>query len=110
MTALALGAIALGTLTLDDNLTTANIFRGDVESVQGQELVDRSFPSGASAPAVVLVTDPAKVDAVRAAGGRSTVVASVGPSETGEPGTRFDVTLDADPFGEDGLRGGRHAP
>ena len=27
---------------------------------------------------------------------------SVGPSETGAPGTRFDVTLDADPFGEAG--------
>ena len=44
VTALALGAVALGTLTLDDNLTTANIFRGDVESVQGQKLVDALVP------------------------------------------------------------------
>ncbi len=102
VTALALGAIALGTLTLDDNLTTSNIFRGEVESVQGQELVNRSFPAGASAPTVVLVTDPAKVDAVREAAAGSSAVASVGASETGEPGTRFDVTLDADPFSKQG--------
>ncbi len=102
VTALALGAIALGTLTLDDNLTTSNIFRGEVESVQGQELVNRSFPAGASAPTVVLVTDPAKVEGVRAAAAGSSAVAAVGASETGEPGTRFSVTLDADPFSKQG--------
>jgi len=102
VTALALGVVALGALTLDDNVTTANAFRGDVESVQGQKLIDRSFPSGASAPTVVLVTDPAQLNAVRAAAADSAVVASVGEPETGAPGTRFDVTLDADPFGEDG--------
>jgi RND superfamily putative drug exporter len=98
VTALALAAVALGTLTLDDNLTTANIFRGEVESVQGQQLVDASFPAGASAPAVVLVTDPARVDEARRAAAASAVVSSVGPSETGPPGTRFPVTLKADPY------------
>ena len=78
VTALALGAVALGTLTLDDNVTTANAFRGDVESVQGQVLIDQSFPAGASAPAVVLVTDPARVEAVREAAAASSVVDSVG--------------------------------
>lgn len=102
VTALALGAGALGALTLDDNVTTANAFRGDVESVQGQKLIDESFPAGASAPTVVLVTDPAQVEAVRAAAAESSVVASVGEPETGTAGSRFDVTLDADPFGEDG--------
>jgi putative drug exporter of the RND superfamily len=102
VTALALGAVALGTLTLDDNVTTANAFRGNVESVQGQALIDQSFPAGASAPTVVLVTDPARVEAVREAAAGSSVVDSVGASETGSTGVRFDVTLDADPFGEDG--------
>ena len=102
VTALALAALALGVLTLDDNVTTANAFRGDVESVQGQKLIDQSFPSGASAPTVVLVTDPAQVDAVLAAAAKSPVVAAVGAPETATPGTRFDVTLDADPFGEEG--------
>jgi RND superfamily putative drug exporter len=102
VTALSLAAIALGTLTLDDNLTTSTIFRGEVESVQGQELIDASFVAGAAAPAVVLVTDPSKVEATRAAAQASDVVASVGPSQTAEPGTRFLVTIDADPFSAEG--------
>ncbi len=102
VTALALGAVALGTLTLDDNVTTANAFRGDVESVQGQVLIDQSFPSGASAPAVVLVTDPTRLDAVRDAAAASSVVDSVGATETGKDVARFEVTLAADPFAEEG--------
>ena len=102
VTALALGAIALGSLTLDDNVTTANAFRGDVESVQGQAVIDESFPAGASAPTVVLVTDPAKVEAVREAASSSSVVDSVGAPETGTTGVRFDVTLNEDPFAEEG--------
>ncbi len=102
VTALALGAVALGTLTLDDNVTTANAFRGDVESVQGQAVIDESFPAGASAPTVVLVTDPAKVDTVRGAAASSSVVDSVAASETGSAGVRFDVTLNVDPFAEEG--------
>lgn len=102
VTALALGAVALGTLTLDDNVTTANAFRGDVESVQGQGLIEDSFPAGASAPTVVLVTDPAQVEAVREAAASSSVVDSIAPPEEGSAGVRFDVTLDADPFAEEG--------
>src|SRR6476659_340822 len=60
-TTLALCVLALGTLGLDDDLTTADSFRGSVESVQGQRLLAQSFPAGESAPTVVLVTDPAKV-------------------------------------------------
>ncbi len=102
VTALALGAVAVGALTLDDKLTTADIFRGKVESVQGQELIDRSFPAGASAPTVVLVTDREKVGVVRRAAAASDAVVSVGRSESGGPGTRFDVTIAADPFSKAG--------
>ena len=101
-TTLALAVMALGTLSLDDNLTTTNAFRGEVESVQGQQLLAASFPAGASAPTVVLVTDssavPAAVEAVRS----SDAVATVGPPESGPPGTRFPVTLSADPYSEEG--------
>ena len=104
VTGLSLAVMALGTLTLDDDLTTANAFRGSVEAVQGQRLLEQAFPAGASAPAVVLVTERASVsralDAARSAPG----VASVGPPESGEPGTRFEVLLDADPFAEEGFR------
>jgi RND superfamily putative drug exporter len=100
-TSLALGVMALGLLTLDDDLTTTNAFRGEVESVQGQELLSRSFPAGASAPTVVLVTDPALATAAEEAARRSDVVAAVGPPQSGPPGTRFPVTLRFDPYSED---------
>jgi RND superfamily putative drug exporter len=103
VTTLALLALSLGTLTLDSNLTTANAFRGKVEAVEGQRLLERSFPAGASAPTTVIVTDPAKVDAVvDAAKGASQVVA-VGPVQRGEPGALFTVTLSEDPFSEAGF-------
>jgi RND superfamily putative drug exporter len=97
-----LAALSLGALKLDDGLTTANAFRGDVESVRGQEIVERSFPAGASAPTTVLVTDVAKLDAVLDAARSAPEVASVGEPETGRPGARFEVTLTADPFSEAG--------
>ena len=101
VTALGLGAMALGVLTLDDDLTTANAFRGDVESVAGQRALEQSFPAGSSAPTVVLVPPDAAAAAITAAR-RSEVVADVGRPEAGPPGTRFTVTLDADPYSEEG--------
>jgi RND superfamily putative drug exporter len=102
-TTLGLGVLALGTLTLDDNLTTANAFRGDIESVAGQKLVEQSFPAGASAPTEILVTDPKVVDAVIAAAEQAPQVAEVGRAETGPAGTLFTVTLTEDPFSEQGF-------
>jgi RND superfamily putative drug exporter len=102
-TTLALAALALGTLGLDDNLTTANLFRGSVESVEGQRLLERAFPAGESAPTVVLVTDPQRVDAAQAAARAADGVSRVGPSEDGGAGTRFPVILARDPFGEGGF-------
>ena len=67
MTALALAAMAFGILTLDDDLTTANAFRGEVESVEGQRAIEQSFPAGSSAPTVVLVTEPSSVEPALAA-------------------------------------------
>ena len=103
VTTLALLALALGTLTLDSNLTTANAFRGDVEAVDGQRLLERSFPAGASAPTTVVVTDPAKLDAVLAAAGNAAEVVSVGPVQTEAPGALFTVTLSEDPFSQEGF-------
>jgi RND superfamily putative drug exporter len=102
-TAAGLAALSLGVLLLDDDLTTANAFRGSVESVQGQRLLERSFPAGASAPTVVLVTDGERTPAALAAARRAEGVVSVGPPETGDAGSRFEVTLSSDPFGEDGF-------
>lgn len=100
--AAALVVMALGTLTLDNDLTSANGFRDDVEAVAGQRLLERSFPAGASAPTTVLVTEPSVLAPVRAAAEAAPEVASIGPVESGPPGARFDVVLTADPFGEEG--------
>jgi RND superfamily putative drug exporter len=102
-TTAGLAVLALGALTLDDDLTTANLFRGSVESVEGQRLLEQSFPAGASAPAVVLVTDRAQTDAALEAARSAPGVARVGQPEEGDAGARFDVVLDADPFGEEGF-------
>ena len=102
-TTLALGVLALGTLGLDDNLTTANAFRGSVESVQGQRLISLAFPAGESAPTVVLVTDPDEVGPAVAAARAADGVTRVGPPERGDAGTRFGVTLARDPFGKSGF-------
>ena len=103
VTTLALLALTLGTLTLDSNLTTANAFRGEVEAVEGQRLIERSFPAGASAPTTVIVTDPARLDAVLTAAEQAPEVVSVGRAQTGSPGAVFDVTLSEDPFSEEGF-------
>ena len=103
VTALGLAVMSLGVLTLDDDLTTANAFRGSVESVQGQRLIEQSFPAGASAPTVVLVTDPERTAAAVAAARAAEGVVFVAESERGEAGERFDITLAYDPFGEQGF-------
>jgi RND superfamily putative drug exporter len=100
VTTLALVAVALGTSTLDSNLTTASAFRGEIESVEGQKLLERSFPAGASAPTKVIVTDPARLDAVLGAAEQAPEVVSLGPVERGPGGALFTVTLTEDPFSE----------
>lgn len=98
--AAGLAVLALGMLTLDDDLTTTSFFRGTVEAVEGQRLLEQSFPAGAGAPTVVLVRDESLTDAALEAARSAPGVESVGRVERGAPGARFDVTLAADPFSE----------
>ena len=102
--ALGLGALALGLLTLDDNLTTANSFRGSAESALGQKLIAQSFPAGASAPTVVLVPERDNLPSALAAARSAEGVSTVGRPELGDTGARFQVTLTSDPFGEEAFR------
>jgi RND superfamily putative drug exporter len=91
--------LALNVTQIDTGLTNGNSFRGDVESVQGADILARSFPSGLSAPTNVIVPDSARAPAVRAALlERRDVVAAVLPPRQGPPGTRLDVILRKDPF------------
>ena len=59
---LAVGA--LGLLTIDTGLTQADAYRDEVESLQGQELLARSFPAGATAATDVIVPRGGAIRAV----------------------------------------------
>ena len=63
---LLLVVLSLGVTQIDTGLTNSNSFRGNVESVEGAEILARSFPSGLSGLTNVIVADRAKAPAVRA--------------------------------------------
>ena len=91
--------LSLGVLNFDTGLTSGNGFRDDVEAVAGQELVDRAFPSGSNAPTDIVVPDPARVDAVRAAVEGAPGVESVRPvKQSPEDGVLLAAVLERDPF------------
>ncbi len=91
--------LAANLLSLDTSQTTGNQFRGEVDSVQGQEVLARNFPAGASAPADVIVSDPAKAEAVTAAlKERSDLVSDVRPAGQGPAGVHLAVTFKSDPY------------
>jgi putative drug exporter of the RND superfamily len=102
-TTAVLAVLALGLVYLNSDLTTGNMFRDEVDSVQGQKLVEAGFPAGANGPTNVLVTDPAKVDDVRAALEKAPGVAEVGRTERGPTGVKIEATLDRDPFSTAGF-------
>ena len=97
-----LGVLSLGLLNFDDGLTQGNSFRGEVEAVQGQELLSQSFPSGANAPTEIIVRDRSKVPAVRrvvaAVDGVSTVTP---PVKSGKEGLLLNAVLKPEPFSTD---------
>ena len=91
--------LAIGLVQLNGDLTSGNMFRGEVGSVQGQKLVEAAFPAGTNAPTQVVVTNEAKVDAVRDALAEALGVAEVSPGvERGPSGTLVEATLDRDPL------------
>jgi RND superfamily putative drug exporter len=91
--------LAANVLNLDTSQTTGNQFRGEVDSVQGQEVLARNFPAGASAPADVIVGDASKAEAVTAAlKEQSNLVADVRPAGEGPAGVQLSVTFKGDPY------------
>jgi putative drug exporter of the RND superfamily len=81
------------------DLTTNDSYRTEVESVEGQELVSQSFPSGASAPTDVIAPDPAAVPAVTRAVENAPGVESVSPPVAeGERGVLVQATLEPEPY------------
>ena len=88
-----------GIFNLQEGLTQSNGFREQVESLEGQALLAKSFPSGGSAPADIVVPDPARAAAVQAAVARTKGVAGVRPAGRGAPGVLLEATLTEDPYG-----------
>ncbi|MCC6830850.1 MAG: MMPL family transporter [Thermoleophilia bacterium] len=101
LTAMALLAMCAGLFTFDTGLTSSNGFRGGVEAVDGQELIARSFPAGATAPTTVVVGDTTRLAAVRTALRNTPGVAALGEPQRGTPGARFDLTLAPEPFSQE---------
>jgi len=97
-TVAVLAVFSLGILNFDDGLTQGNSFRGDVESVEGQELLAQSFPAGANAPTEVFVPGAGRAQAVAQAVGAAPGVAEVRPGPAGPSGTVLNATLEAPPF------------
>src|SRR4051812_43545386 len=91
--------LAANVLNLDTSQTTGNQFRGEVDSVQGQQALSRNFPAGASAPADVIVADASKAEAVTAAlKQQSDLVADVRPTGQSPAGVHLQVTFKGDPY------------
>lgn len=80
-------------------LTSEDSYRTEVESVEGQHLLDKSFPSGETALTDIVVQNRADVPAVRrAVAGVEDVEAVSGPVSEGPPGTLIQATLAISPY------------
>ncbi len=81
------------------DLTSEDSYRTEVESVEGQHLLDRSFPSGATAPTNIIVANKDDVGPVKAAVERVDGVEAVSPPVAeGPPGTLIQATLEPNPY------------
>jgi RND superfamily putative drug exporter len=90
--------LSLGLLNFDDGLTTGSSFRDDVEAVQGQKLLDKSFPSGANAPTDIVVRDLLRTEAVRSSVAALPGVVSVEPAGTSTDTVLLKAVLKPDPY------------
>jgi RND superfamily putative drug exporter len=99
-----LAVMIVGLAFLNSDLTSGNMFRDDVGSVRGQQLVDAGFPAGTNAPTDILVTDESKLEPVRRAVAGAPGVAGVSPQvERGPAGSKLEVTLNEDPYSTAGF-------
>jgi len=102
------GSIALllvlcaGLAFFSTELTAEDTYRTEVESVEGQHLLDKSFPAGTTALTDLVVPERPETAAVRAAVAEVDGVESVsGPVAEGPPGTLIQATLEPNPYSTD---------
>lgn len=81
------------------DLTSEDSYRTEVESVEGQHLLDKSFPSGTTALTDVVVPERAEVPGVRSSVAQVGGVEQVsGPVAEGAPGVLVQATLEPNPY------------
>ena len=91
--------LSAGLVFFSTDLTTNDAYRTEVESVDGQKLLSRSFPAGASAPTDIVVPNPAAVPAVtRSVEGVDGVESVSGPVAAGSRGVLIQATLEPQPY------------
>src|SRR3954466_1854561 len=96
---IVLAILAANLLNLDMGLTSGNSFRGEVDSVQGQQILARNFPAGASAPTDVIVPERGRAQRVAdTLAARKDLVSRVSRPIAGAPGARLSVTLVDAPY------------
>lgn len=95
-----LAVMCLGLTFFSTDLTTNDSYTTSVESVEGQDLLAKSFPAGSSAPTDVIVADEADVEpvarAVAAVDGVESVTPPVARGEDGR--VLFQATLEPPPY------------
>jgi len=80
-------------------LTSEDSYRTEVESVEGQRLLEKSFPSGTTALTDIVVPNRAEVPAVRRSVARVDGVEAVSPPVAeGRPGVLVHAILEPSPY------------
>ncbi len=98
-TTVVLAAMIGGLAWLDTGLTESDAYREEVESIQGQELLAKSFPAGANAPTDIFLPDPSRAQAVTQAVQQVDGVAQVAPNpQGGQSGRLLAATLEPEPY------------
>jgi RND superfamily putative drug exporter len=102
---IAIGSVAVlllfctGLTFFSTDLTTNDSYRTKVEAVEGQDLLSKSFPAGASAPTDIVVPSAGNVQAVtQAVEGVDGVESVSGPVAQGPPGVLIQATLVPQPY------------
>jgi len=92
----------LGFATFSTDLTSEDSYRTEVESTEGQHLLDKSFPSGTTALTDIVVPRRAEVSAVRKAVAQVGGVEGVSqPVAEGQPGLLVQAVLEPNPYSTD---------
>jgi RND superfamily putative drug exporter len=100
----ALIVLALGLTQLDLGLSEGEQFVGEVEAVDGAEVLARAgFRGGGGGPLQVVVPVAGRAGEVADRLGELPGVAATGKPERGAPGARIDVGLEVDPYGAEAL-------